>query len=126
MAHLVRSLALDPKKPLLLTFDAFGTLYKPRAAIGTIYADCARKYGLTGFTDVEIGDRLKHGKSGSIDAVSDEFDVSLIYPAFKRQRTIAPNYGAGTLASSPYGWWRQVSLPVLCLQPLPLDIVSGL
>ena len=61
MAHLVKRLAIDPRKPILLTFDAFGTLYRPRDSIGRIYAEFARKHGLTGFTDAVIQDNFKKG-----------------------------------------------------------------
>ena len=58
---LIQRLAIDPKKPLLLTFDAFGTLYKPRSAIGSLYAACARQNGLKGFSDSVIQESFFKG-----------------------------------------------------------------
>lgn len=37
-----------PTKHVVLTFDAFGTLYSPRQPIAQTYADVANKHGVTG------------------------------------------------------------------------------
>ncbi len=41
-------------RPLVLTFDAFGTLFHPRQPIAQQYAEAARMHGLSGFTDQDI------------------------------------------------------------------------
>jgi hypothetical protein len=49
------------KKNLLLSFDAFGTLYTPRRSIAAQYAEVARQHGLTNFTEKELGKSFKEG-----------------------------------------------------------------
>jgi hypothetical protein len=44
--------SLTPKKNLVLTFDAFGTLFTPRAPIGQLYIAAAKKHGV----DIDEGD----------------------------------------------------------------------
>ena len=83
-------------KAIVLTLDAFGTLYRPRRPIGRQYADIAKAYGFQ-----------------SLDA--DELDASFRH-AFKRESAAHPNYGkAGGM--EPESWWRNVMrntfIPVL-------------
>ena len=54
---------MSARKRLVLTFDAFGTLFTPRAPIGKQYADIAKKHGLRGFTAQEIGENFGKGKA---------------------------------------------------------------
>ena len=49
------------KRRLVLTFDAFGTLFRPKRPVHEQYADLARKHGLSGFTDEEVGHNFKLG-----------------------------------------------------------------
>lgn len=77
-------------KRLVLTFDAFGTLFTPREPIAKSYADTARKYGLSGFTDDEI--------------------ASAFRDAFKRQSKNAPNYGR-KVGLNAGQWWLNVWYP---------------
>lgn len=49
-------------RPCLLTFDAFGTLFHPRKPIGLQYAEVARKHGLSGFTNEEVGASFRKGE----------------------------------------------------------------
>jgi hypothetical protein len=72
---------------LVLTFDAFGTLFTPRESIGKSYANVARSYGLLGFTDDQIANNFRD--------------------AFKKEQDKAPNYGkqVGMGASQ---WWSNV------------------
>ena len=57
-----KRLIIDSGKPVLLTFDAFGTLFKPRESIACLYAQGARRHGLSGFSDKEIGDSFRKGR----------------------------------------------------------------
>lgn len=50
-----------PTKNLLLCFDAFGTLFKPRTPVHHQYAEVARTFGLHGFSDEDV---LKSFKTG--------------------------------------------------------------
>ncbi len=77
-------------KRLILTFDGFGTLFTPREPIAKSYADAARKYGLSGFTDDEIGSSFRE--------------------AYKCQSNIAPNYGK-RVGLNAVQWWSQVRYP---------------
>lgn len=74
-------------KRLLLTFDAFGTLFTPRETIGKQYAEVARKHGLSGFTNDQIESSFR--------------------AAFKSEAGRFPNYGK-TVGMSPSQWWSNV------------------
>lgn len=50
-------------KRLILTLDAFGTLFRPREPVFKQYADLARRHGLSGFTDEQVGQSFKNGQS---------------------------------------------------------------
>lgn len=49
------------KKRLVLTFDAFGTLFIPRQSIGKAYANVAAKHGLPGLVPVQVNEKFKNG-----------------------------------------------------------------
>ena len=72
---------------LVLTFDAFGTLFTPREPIGQSYADTARRHGLSGFTNDQI--------------------ASTFRDAFKQEQKKAPNYGK-QVGMGPPQWWSNV------------------
>ena len=61
MMSAVKRLIIDADKPILLTFDAFGTLFTPRKPVESLYTETARKHGLSGFTDQDIGTRFREG-----------------------------------------------------------------
>lgn len=73
-------------KPLLLTFDAFGTLFTPREPIETQYCEAARQYSL----------------SLNESDVKDSFAK-----AYKAQLKAHPNYGKRT-GLDPERWWTEV------------------
>jgi hypothetical protein len=72
---------------LLLCFDAFGTLFRPKRNVALQYADIARQCGLTNFTDDELR--------------------SSFATAFKREATANPNYGRATGLGATQ-WWTNV------------------
>ncbi len=49
------------KRAIVLTVDAFGTLFTPREPIAKQYGYVARKHGLSGFTDEEVGTTFRIG-----------------------------------------------------------------
>lgn len=53
---------LSKKKNLLLSFDAFGTLFTPKAPIATQYGEIAKLHGLAGFTNDELNASFKRGE----------------------------------------------------------------
>ncbi|KAF2432332.1 hypothetical protein EJ08DRAFT_695445 [Tothia fuscella] len=61
------------KKNLLLTFDAFGTLFTPRQPIAAQYGEVARRKGIINFTEKDLGRSFKQ--------------------AFKNMSAAYPNYG---------------------------------
>ncbi|KAG8626524.1 hypothetical protein KVT40_005469 [Elsinoe batatas] len=75
------------KKNLLLCFDAFGTLFRPRQAVYKQYGEVARKYGINGYTDEELATSFKQ--------------------AFKEESKVNPNYGRATDLGSTR-WWTNV------------------
>jgi hypothetical protein len=75
------------KPNLLLCFDAFGTLFRPKAAAPQQYAEVARQLGIVGFTDSELQTTLK--------------------AAIKNESTKNPNYGKATGLGATQ-WWTNV------------------
>ena len=53
---------MPPKRPLLLCFDAFGTLFHPRRPVHQQYGEVARALGLSGFSDEDVQHAFKIGK----------------------------------------------------------------
>lgn len=51
----------------LLTLDAFGTLFNPRASIAKQYGDVARKHGMTGFNNGDVGNSFRNGKPAHVE-----------------------------------------------------------
>ena len=47
---------------LLLCFDAFGTLFKPRAPIEQQYGEVARSLGMVGVRDEDVKGRFREGR----------------------------------------------------------------
>ncbi|QDS75367.1 hypothetical protein FKW77_002379 [Venturia effusa] len=74
-------------KHLLLTFDAFGTLYKPRTSIPAEYVKIAKTYGIQGIDEQEL-------------AVS-------FRKAFKSTSKQFPNYGKNAKLGLSE-WWTHV------------------
>ena len=72
---------------LLLCFDAFGTLFRPRRSPALQYAEVARLCGITGFSD-------------------DELQSSLL-AAIKEEARLNPNYGKSTGLGATR-WWTNV------------------
>ena len=55
---------MKSKPSLLLTLDAFGTLFVPREPIAKQYGDVARRYGLTGFINEDVSSSFRKGGLG--------------------------------------------------------------
>ncbi|KAH6892897.1 hypothetical protein B0T10DRAFT_262316 [Thelonectria olida] len=75
------------KPNLLLCFDAFGTLFRPKAPAPQQYAEVARQLGIVGFTDSELLTTLK--------------------AAIKNESAKNPNYGKATGLGATQ-WWTNV------------------
>ncbi|KAF2153758.1 hypothetical protein K461DRAFT_292472 [Myriangium duriaei CBS 260.36] len=75
------------RKNVLLCFDAFGTLFRPKQPPYKQYAECARKYGINGFTDEQIDQSLTN--------------------AIKEESKLNPNYGHQTDMGAQR-WWTRV------------------
>ena len=74
-------------RQIVISLDAFGTLFTPRETIAKSYADAARKFGLSGFTEEQLASRFRD--------------------AFKHQSAIAPNYGK-KIDMGASNWWSNV------------------
>jgi len=100
-----------PPKNLLLCFDAFGTLFKPKAPVPQQYAEVAKSLGLGGFSN---------------DDVAASFKL-----AFKRESTENPNYGKATGLGAEK-WWANIITntftPLIAdsKQEMPQDLVPKL
>lgn len=67
------------KRRLVLTFDAFGTLFYPKDTIGKQYAQVAGQHGISGFTSDQLDITFRHGKvavPSSAYVENDEVDIS--------------------------------------------------
>lgn len=93
------------RKPrLLLCFDAFGTLFRPKKPVSTQYADIARGCGLSGFSDDDVARSFKD--------------------AFKEETRLNPNYGRATGLGAT-NWWTNVSLSLwVCSFNSDLEILT--
>ena len=60
---------MKSKRGTLLTLDAFGTLFTPREPIAKQYGDAARRRGLRGFSDDDVGSSFRKSELGHIDAI---------------------------------------------------------
>ncbi len=49
-------------RPLVLTLDAFGTLFHPRQPVGQQYAEVAHIHGLSGFTHQDVEASFRKGE----------------------------------------------------------------
>ena len=47
---------------LLVTFDAFGTLFKPRLPVPLQYIAVAEEHGITGLTEKQVNSSFKEGR----------------------------------------------------------------
>ncbi|KAF2007090.1 hypothetical protein P154DRAFT_182468 [Amniculicola lignicola CBS 123094] len=83
-----QSKVLLRKKNLLIGFDAFGTLFAPKAPIASQYGEIARRHGI-GFPD--------------------EYQLNQAFvKAFKYESTENPNYGKGKAGFGVEKWWGNV------------------
>ena len=80
---------------LLICFDAYGTLFRPKLPIAQQYGDVARSLGLTGFTNEDV---------------KASFEV-----AWKQETRANPNFGKAS-GMRPDQWWTKVSIPTKFLQ----------
>jgi FMN phosphatase YigB (HAD superfamily) len=78
-------------RTLLITLDAFGTLYRPRKDIATQYLDVAASCGL----DLDL------------DANTEAFSRSF-HQALRTQYSRSPNYGKATTGMTAQKWWANV------------------
>lgn len=82
---------ISRNRHLVLTFDAFGTLFYPRRPIGQQYAEVARRHGLSGFTDQDVGIGFRN--------------------AFRSEKKKHPNYGKA-VGMDANQWWANVWYPM--------------
>lgn len=83
---------MSSTRRIILTFDAFGTLFTPRESIAKSYANAARDFGLSGFTDDQIASSFRN--------------------AFKEESSKAPNYGK-KVGMGATRWWSNVKSKTL-------------
>lgn len=77
------------RRNLLLCFDAFGTLFKPKYPVPEQYAAVARQCGLDGFSVAQLEASFK--------------------AAFKGESQAHPNYGKAS-GMGAEKWWTNVSI----------------
>ena len=76
------------KRNLLLCFDAFGTLFRPKQTVAIQYCEVARQYGVSGFSEKAL--------------------ESSFLAAVKAQMKAHPIYGRSSGMGSTK-WWTTVS-----------------
>ena len=59
------------RKNVLLCFDVYGTLIKPRQPVFKQYAEVARKYGVNGFTDEQLATSFNEGRRNYLERLRD-------------------------------------------------------
>jgi FMN phosphatase YigB (HAD superfamily) len=94
---------------LLLCFDAFGTLFKPRKPLPQQYLEVAGSFGIKGVTEGDLASTFKD--------------------ALKSMKRIHPNYGQ-TTGMLPETWWTHVIettfRPYTGNQSLPRNLAPAL
>ncbi|KAI9843148.1 MAG: hypothetical protein M1837_006601 [Sclerophora amabilis] len=75
------------RRKLLITFDAFGTLFVPRLPIARQYGDVAARHGLPRFDEHELEQSFRR--------------------AFKQESKLHPNYGKASGMKAPE-WWANI------------------
>ncbi|KAJ5797849.1 uncharacterized protein N7503_007145 [Penicillium pulvis] len=84
----------SPNRTLLLTFDAFDTLFHPREPVPNQYASTAHKFGL------------------SRTAITPQKLKAAFKTTFREQASRYPNYGRADVLRGRYGgpkqWWEEV------------------
>jgi hypothetical protein len=83
----MRSTQRFAQRNLLLAFDAFGTLFRPRVPVLQQYEEVARQHGLDGFTQQRLSETFR--------------------AAYKNEATVNPNYGRATGLGAEK-WWIDV------------------
>lgn len=78
------------RRNLLLCFDAFGTLFRPKGSVVQQYAHVARQCGLTSFSPEDLETHLT--------------------AAIRQERRLNPNYGKATGLGATR-WWTNVPEP---------------
>lgn len=76
------------KRNLLVCFDAFGTLFKPKRPIEQQYGEVARSLGLSGFTDDELKTSFRAGERYNC-GLADSFGSETDFPRSVQERSKA-------------------------------------
>lgn len=79
------------RRKLLLCFDAFGTLFRPKSPVPEQYAAVARQCGLDGFTTKDVQASFK--------------------TAFSSESKAHPNYGKA-IGMGAAQWWTNVRIMI--------------
>ncbi|KFA46942.1 hypothetical protein S40293_03588 [Stachybotrys chartarum IBT 40293] len=98
------------KRNLLVCFDAFGTLFKPKRSVAQQYSEVARSLGVVGFNDKDLENNL--------------------YAAIKDESKRNPNYGKATGLDATK-WWTNIIYKTFTPligenQSLPADLAPAL
>ncbi len=105
------------RKHLLLTLDAFGTLFAPKEPIAKQYGDVARALGLATIRDNDVQTSFRKGMPG-LRAVTARV-VSAVHcidsqAAFKDESKRHPNYGKA-VGLEAKEWWANVGLSLIVI-----------
>jgi hypothetical protein len=108
------------RRILLLTFDAFGTLFTPRRPISAQYVEVAARHGLV----VDEHVLRSTFRDGTLDYIGLYVNVhkqlsNATLLAFRHQSTSHPNYGKAS-GMKPSEWWTDVRYIVCAITSPPL------
>lgn len=73
---------MKAKTGTLLTLDGFGTLFTPREPIAKQYGDAARRRGLRGFSNDDVGSSFRKSELGHMDAIVLTAGRVMLMPAY--------------------------------------------
>lgn len=108
-------------RPLILTFDAFGSLFYPRQSIGRQYADAARTYGLAAFTNQHVEASFRKGEERARALMVEPANHG---KAFQSLRKDYPNYGKAA-GMDPRTWWAKVRICILVSKIICSPMIPG-
>ena len=95
------------RRNLLICFDAFGTLFKPKRPIAQQYAEVATSLGLRKLSEDEVQSSFMKGTLKQEPSSGKHRTILRFYPAFKHESKAHPNYGKAS-DMNVEKWWTNV------------------
>lgn len=92
---LTGKIKLDLTKPILLSLDAFGTIYHPKQTIVKTYIKYAKKYGLRNLDQKVVSEKFTEGDLSRLASVNSRLLTQVMATSSFRDSTprVSPLWG---------------------------------